>query len=57
MTLALCLKAVNLHKLNFNDDRLAVMVDMNEDGLFQFGHSKEHRSDLLQIKINQMHIP
>jgi len=28
-------------------------VDVSEDGLFQFGHSKEHRPDLPQLKINQ----
>ena len=28
-------------------------VDVSEDGLFQLGHSKEHRPDLPQIKINQ----
>ncbi|MDP2902071.1 MAG: hypothetical protein Q8N96_03045, partial [Methylovulum sp.] len=28
-------------------------VTVTEDGLFQLGHSKEHRSDLPQIKINQ----
>ena len=27
-------------------------VAVTEDGLFQFGHSKEHRSDLAQLKIN-----
>jgi transposase len=28
-------------------------VAVTEDGLFQFGHSKEHRPDLPQLKINQ----
>lgn len=28
-------------------------VDVTEAGLFQFGHSKEHRPDLPQLKINQ----
>jgi len=28
-------------------------VVVTEDGLFQFGHSKEHRPDLPQLKINQ----
>lgn len=28
-------------------------VTVTEDGLFQFGHSKEHRPDLPQLKINQ----
>jgi len=28
-------------------------VDVSEGGLFQFGHSKEHRPDLPQLKINQ----
>ncbi len=28
-------------------------VGVTEDGLFQFGHSKEHRPDLPQLKINQ----
>ncbi len=28
-------------------------VGVSEDGLFQFGHSKEHRPDLPQLKINQ----
>ncbi len=28
-------------------------VAVSEDGLFQFGHSKEHRADLPQLKINQ----
>ena len=28
-------------------------VDVSEEGLFQFGHSKERRSDLPQLKINQ----
>ena len=28
-------------------------VTVIEDGLFQFGHSKEHRPDLPQLKINQ----
>jgi len=28
-------------------------VTVSEEGLFQFGHSKEHRSDLPQLKINQ----
>ena len=28
-------------------------VTVSEDGLFQFGHSKEHRPDLPQLKINQ----
>jgi transposase len=28
-------------------------TNVTEDGLFQFGHSKEHRSDLPQLKINQ----
>ena len=28
-------------------------VAVTEDGLFQFGHSKEHRADLPQLKINQ----
>ena len=25
---------------------------MTEDGLFQFGHSKDHRPDLPQVKVN-----
>ena len=28
-------------------------VDVTEDGLFQFGHSKDHRPDLPQLKISQ----
>jgi transposase len=28
-------------------------VGVSDDGLFQFGHSKEHRPDLPQLKINQ----
>ena len=28
-------------------------VDVSEEGLFQFGHSKEHRPDLPQLKISQ----
>ena len=28
-------------------------VTVTDDGLFQFGHSKEHRPDLPQLKINQ----
>jgi len=28
-------------------------IDVTENGLFQFGHSKEHRPDLPQLKINQ----
>lgn len=28
-------------------------VGVSEEGLFQFGHSKEHRPDLPQLKINQ----
>lgn len=28
-------------------------VEVSEDGLFQFGHSKEHRPDLPQLKISQ----
>jgi transposase len=28
-------------------------VSVSDDGLFQFGHSKEHRPDLPQLKINQ----
>lgn len=28
-------------------------VSVTEDGLFQFGHSKDHRPDLPQLKINQ----
>lgn len=27
-------------------------VDVSEEGLFQFGHSKDHRPDLPQVKIN-----
>ena len=95
MTLSICLKAVGLRKLDFSDDRLAVVVErlghdggweayeseqggvllrvydlkvkrvridsttaksyvtVTEDGLFQFGHSKERRPDLPQLKINQ----
>ena len=28
-------------------------VEVTEEGLFQFGHSKDHRSDLPQLKISQ----
>ncbi len=28
-------------------------VAVTEDGLFQFGHRKEHRPDLPQLKVNQ----
>ena len=28
-------------------------IDVTENGLFQFGHSKEHRPDLPQLKLNQ----
>lgn len=28
-------------------------TSVNDDGLFQFGHSKDHRPDLPQLKINQ----
>nr|WP_200283176.1 hypothetical protein [Rhabdochromatium marinum] len=28
-------------------------VDVTPKGLFQFGHSKEHRPDLVQLKVNQ----
>lgn len=28
-------------------------VEVSEEGLFQFGHSKDHRGDLPQVKINQ----
>jgi transposase len=95
MTLAVCLKTVNLRDLDFSDDRLCLVLDhlgrddsawesyeskqistllrvydlkarrvridsttaksyvaVTEDGLFQFGHSKEHRPDLPQLKIN-----
>jgi len=95
MTLSICLQAVGLRKLDFSDDRLAVVLErlghddgweayeseqggvllrvydlkvkrvridsttaksyvtVTEDGLFQFGHSKERRPDLPQLKINQ----
>jgi transposase len=28
-------------------------MTVTENGLFQFGHSKDHRPDLLQLKINK----
>jgi transposase len=55
-------RALNQHTLrvyNLQPKRVRIdsttakgYVDVSTDGLFQFGHSKDHRPDLPQIKIN-----
>jgi transposase len=51
---ATLLRAYNLKALRVRVDSTTAKsyVAVTEDGLFQFGHSKEHRPDLPQLKIN-----
>ena len=41
------------HRIRIDSTTVKSYVSVTEDGLFQLGHSKEHRSDLPQLKINQ----
>ena len=41
------------HRVRIDSTTVKSYVTVTEDGLFQLGHSKEHRPDLPQLKINQ----
>ncbi len=41
------------HRVRIDSTTAKSYVSVTEDGLFQLGHSKEHRPDLPQLKINQ----
>lgn len=41
------------HRVRIDSTTAKSYVTVTEDGLFQLGHSKEHRPDLPQLKINQ----
>jgi hypothetical protein len=44
---------VKVRRVRIDSTTVKSYVSVSEDGLFQFGHSKEHRPDLPQLKINQ----
>jgi len=41
------------HRVRIDSTTVKSYATVSEDGLFQLGHSKEHRPDLPQVKINQ----
>jgi transposase len=44
---------LSVRRIRLDSTTMKSYVAVTEDGLFQFGHSKEHRPDLPQLKINQ----
>ena len=44
---------LSVRRIRIDSTTAKSYVAVTEDGLFQFGHSKEHRPDLPQLKINQ----
>jgi transposase len=44
---------LKVNRVRIDSTTIKSYVAVTEDGLFQFGHSKEHRPDLPQLKINQ----
>lgn len=44
---------LTVNRIRIDSTTAKSYIDVTEDGLFQFGHSKEHRPDLPQLKINQ----
>ena len=56
MSLNRCLLRVydlSVHRVQIDSTTAKGQVQVTEAGLFQFGHSKDHRPDLPQVKINQ----